>query len=72
MKKMMGNLGAMARSGKAQTAEDIAKVVLGAVTSENPHLRYSPCSCFDEMLKSKYADLDGDKGLKAIIDMFHG
>ena len=72
MKIMMQNVRAMIPNGKAQPAEDIAKVVLDAVTSKNPHLRYSTNSYFDEILKSKYADLDGDKGLKSAIDMYHG
>ena len=71
MKKMMDNIGAMF-NGKAQSSEDIAKVVLDAVTSKNPHLRYSTNSYFDDMMKSKFADLDGDKGLKSAIDMYHG
>ena len=71
MKKMFANVGQMFQNN-VQSSDDIAKVILMAVTDSNPHLRYSTNSFFDETLKTRYTDLQGDKALQAICQFFHG
>ena len=51
-----------------QTAEDIANVVLEAITSPNPHSRYltNKEGLFAAWISNKYVDITGDAPLEAM------
>ena len=54
--------------GKWQQPEEIADVILEAITASKPHVRYSTNPFMDDFLKQKYVDLTGDSLLKATIE----
>ena len=54
----------------AQQGEDIAKVILEAITSSSPHARYMTNSKYNDILKSRYSDLTGDDLIKRSVGMF--
>ena len=45
---------------KGQQGEDIANVILEAITSSSPHARYMTNPKYADMLKARYSDLTGD------------
>ena len=50
-----------------QTAEDVANVVLEAITSPNPHLRYlTNKEGLSAWVNVKYVDVTGDAPLEAM------
>ena len=53
-----------------QQGDDIGDVILEAITSEKPHLRYSTNRHFDGFLKQIYTDLTGDSAVNASIEFF--
>ena len=55
--------------GKWQQAEEIADIILEAITASKPHLRYSTNKAMEGLLKLKYADLTGDSLINASIEM---
>ena len=54
----------------AQQGEDVAKVILEAVTSSSPHGRYMTNPKYVEWLKKRYSDLTGDELVKFSMEMF--
>ena len=53
-----------------QTGDDVAKVILEAITANKPHLRYLTNHNFDVVIKSKYTDLTGDEPLRKMLESF--
>ena len=49
-----------------QTSEDIAAVILEAITSPNPHFRYLTNKGLETWVKEKYVDVTGDAPLEAM------
>ena len=56
--------------GKMQQGEEIADVILEAITSKKAHLCYSTNPQFDSFLKQKYTDLTGDSVATASTELF--
>ena len=54
----------------AQQSEDIAKVILEAITSKCPHARYMTNPKYTQMLQARYSDLTGDALIKISREMF--
>ena len=55
---------------KWQQGDDIGDIILEAITSKKPHLRYSTNQHFEGLLKQKYSDLTGDSMVNASAEMF--
>ena len=53
-----------------QQGEDIANVILEAITSSSPHARYMTHPKYAEMLKARYSDLTGDNLMKLALEAF--
>ena len=53
-----------------QTGEEVAKVILEAITSSCPHARYLTNPKYAQMLQARYSDLTGDNLIKIARDMF--
>ena len=49
-----------------QTGEDIAEVILEAITSPNPNFRYLTNKQFSRLIEAKYVDITGDAPLEAM------
>ena len=43
-----------------QQGDEIAKVILEAITSSNPHARYMTNPSYRDVLQQRYTDLTGD------------
>ena len=56
----------------AQQGDDIAKVILEAITSSNPHARYMTNPGYSEFLQQRYTDLTGDNFRKLLADFSFG
>ena len=56
----------------AQQGDDIAKVILEAITSSNPHARYMTNPGYSEFLQHRYKDLTGDDFRKLLADFCFG
>ena len=56
----------------AQQGDDIAKVILEAITSSNPHARYMTNPGYTEFLQLRYTDLTGDNFRKLLADFAFG
>ena len=55
-----------------QQSDDIAKIILEAITSSNPHARYMTNPHFRGFLEKRYPDLTGDNFLKLLGDFAFG
>lgn len=53
-----------------QKGEDVAKIILEAITAENPHQKYMTNPKYENLLTPKYVDLTGNAGFKAASDWF--
>ena len=53
-----------------QTSEDIAAVILEAITNPNPHFRYLTNKGLETWVKEKYVDVTGDAPLEAMRQSF--
>jgi NAD(P)-dependent dehydrogenase (short-subunit alcohol dehydrogenase family) len=53
-----------------QTPDEVAKVILGAATSEAPHLRYVTSETVRQRASLKYVDLTGDSVIAAMSKIF--
>ena len=56
--------------GKWQQGEEVADVVLEAITTSKPHLRYSTNPHYEDYIKAKYTDTTGDNIMKATREIF--
>ena len=56
----------------AQQSEDIAKVILEAITSSSPHARYMTNAKYRDALEARYKDLTGDDFRKLLGDFCFG
>jgi len=56
----------------AQQGDDIAKVILEAITSSNPHARYMTNPGYTEFLQQRYTDLTGDNFRNLLADFAFG
>ena len=56
----------------AQQGDDIAKVILEAITSSNPHARYMTNPSYAEFLQQRYTDLTGDNFRNLVTDFCFG
>jgi len=54
--------------GKWQQPEEIADVILEAITASKPHVRYSTNRFMEDFLKQKYVDLTGDSLLQTTTE----
>ena len=64
---MTGNFIAMTQQG-----DDIAKVILEAITSTNPHARYMTNPNYEELFLQRYKELTGDDFRKVLGDFCFG
>ena len=71
LRKFHSSLGA-ALKGMAQQGDDIAKVILEAITSSNPHARYMTNPSYTEFLQQRFTDLTGDNFRKLLADFAFG
>ena len=55
-----------------QQSDDIAKIILEAITSSNPHARYMTNPHHREFLEKRYPDLTGDNFRKLLGDFAFG
>ena len=55
-----------------QQSDDIAKVILEAITSNNPHARYVTNPNFRDILLKKYQELTGDSFRKHLGELYFG
>ena len=55
-----------------QQSDDIAKIILEAITSSNPHARYMTNPHYREFLEKRYVDLTGDDFRKLLGDFAFG
>ena len=53
-----------------QSGDDVAKVILEAITASKPHLRYQTNRKYDDVIKLKYTDLTGDEPLRKMLEAF--
>ena len=53
-----------------QKGDDVAKVILDAITASKPHLRYSTNHKYDDIIKCKYTDPTGDEPLRKMLENF--
>ena len=53
-----------------QKGDDVAKVILEAITDSKPHLRYLTNHKYDDIIKCKYTDLTGDEPLRKMLEAF--
>ena len=56
--------------GKWQQGEEIADVILEVITAKEPKLRYPTNPQYEEFIKSKYVDLNGDGVMKVAVESF--
>ena len=56
----------------AQQGDDIAKVILEAITSSNPHAIYMTNPGYTEFLQQRYTDLTGDNFRNLLADFAFG
>ena len=63
---------AAAFKNMAQQGDDIAKVILEAITSSNPHARYMTNPGYTEFLQQRYTDLTGDNFRNLLADFAFG
>jgi len=54
----------------SQQGEDIANVILEAITSSSPHARYMTNPKFHDMLQTRYSDLTGDVCRKLLREFY--
>ena len=71
MRKVQAFLGT-ALKDMGQQGDDIAKVILEAITSSNPHARYMTNPVYTEFLQQRFTDLTGDNFRKLLADFAFG